>query len=141
MLGGRTRLVSAIEEAFFFHAIARRAPTRFEIKGFAPLTEHYSVLGRRSARKPRGASASATRRSWSTCAASTRCSSQGRRRAMRRLDGRDLLDDAPDVARGSTSSRTALARRRSGVVDYTTTPITRSRVRRAGAHVVRSTER
>jgi nicotinamidase-related amidase len=37
--------VSAIEEAFFFHAIARRAPTRFEIKGFAPLTEHYSVLG------------------------------------------------------------------------------------------------
>jgi nicotinamidase-related amidase len=46
MLGGIGHsLVSAIEEAFFFHAIARRAPTRFEIKGFAPLTEHYSVLG------------------------------------------------------------------------------------------------
>jgi nicotinamidase-related amidase len=46
MLGGVGHaLVSAIEEAFFFHALARRAPTRFEIKGFAPLTEHYSVLG------------------------------------------------------------------------------------------------
>ena len=46
MLGGVGHaLVSAIEEAFFFHAIARRASTRFEIKGFAPLTEHYSVLG------------------------------------------------------------------------------------------------
>jgi nicotinamidase-related amidase len=46
MLGGLGHaLVSALEEAFFFHAVARRAPTRFEIKGFAPLTEHYSVLG------------------------------------------------------------------------------------------------
>lgn len=46
MLGGLGHaLVSALEEAFFFHAIARHAPTRFEIKGFAPLTEHYSVLG------------------------------------------------------------------------------------------------
>jgi len=38
-------LVSALEEALFFHAIARRAQTRFEIKGRHPLTEHYSVLG------------------------------------------------------------------------------------------------
>jgi nicotinamidase-related amidase len=38
-------LVSAIEEALFFHAIARRSQTRFEIKGQHPLTEHYSVLG------------------------------------------------------------------------------------------------
>jgi nicotinamidase-related amidase len=38
-------LVSALEEAFFFHAIARRSQTRFEIKGRHPLTEHYSVLG------------------------------------------------------------------------------------------------
>ncbi len=46
MLGGIGHaLVSAIEEALFFHAIARRAQTRFEIKGFQPLTEHYSVLG------------------------------------------------------------------------------------------------
>jgi nicotinamidase-related amidase len=46
MLGGIGHaLVSAIEEALFFHAIARRSQTRFEIKGRQPLTEHYSVLG------------------------------------------------------------------------------------------------
>jgi nicotinamidase-related amidase len=46
MLGGIGHaLVSAVEEAFFFHSIARRAQTRFEIKGRHPLTEHYSVLG------------------------------------------------------------------------------------------------
>jgi nicotinamidase-related amidase len=46
MLGGIGHaVVSAIEEALFFHAIARRAQTRFEIKGRNPLTEHYSVLG------------------------------------------------------------------------------------------------
>jgi nicotinamidase-related amidase len=38
-------IVSAVEEALFFHAIARRSQTRFEIKGQHPLTEHYSVLG------------------------------------------------------------------------------------------------
>jgi len=55
MLGGVGHaLVSAIEEAFFFHAIARHAPTRFEIKGFSPLTEHYSVLGPEVLRGSRG---------------------------------------------------------------------------------------
>jgi nicotinamidase-related amidase len=38
-------LVSAVEEALFFHAIARGSQTRFEIKGQHELTEHYSVLG------------------------------------------------------------------------------------------------
>ena len=46
MLGGIGHaLVPAVEEAFFFHAIARRARPEFEIKGFDPLSEHYSVLG------------------------------------------------------------------------------------------------
>jgi nicotinamidase-related amidase len=46
MLGGVGHaLVSAVEEAFFFHALARRIGPGFEIKGFDPLTEHYSVLG------------------------------------------------------------------------------------------------
>ena len=46
MLGGIGHaLVPAVEEAFFFHAIARRIGPRFEIKGAEPLTEHYSVLG------------------------------------------------------------------------------------------------
>jgi nicotinamidase-related amidase len=46
MLGGVGHaLVSAVEEALFFHALARNAPTRFEVKGDNPLTEHYSALG------------------------------------------------------------------------------------------------
>lgn len=46
MLGGVGHaLVSAVEEAFFFHGIARTSQPRFEIKGDDPLTEHYSALG------------------------------------------------------------------------------------------------
>lgn len=45
MLGGIGHaLVSAVEEACFFHAIARNSPTRYELKGSNPLTENYSVL-------------------------------------------------------------------------------------------------
>jgi nicotinamidase-related amidase len=46
MLGGVGHaLVSAIEEAFFFHTLARGAGPRLELKGDEPLTEHYSALG------------------------------------------------------------------------------------------------
>jgi nicotinamidase-related amidase len=45
MLGGMGHaLVSAVEEAVFFHAIARESQTQFEIKGNNPLTENYSAL-------------------------------------------------------------------------------------------------
>jgi nicotinamidase-related amidase len=45
MVGGVGHaMVSAVEEAVFFHSIARQAPTRVEIKGQSPLTENYSVL-------------------------------------------------------------------------------------------------
>lgn len=45
MLGGIGHaLVSAVEEALFFHCLARRSQTRFEIKGDNPRTEHYSAL-------------------------------------------------------------------------------------------------
>lgn len=55
MLGGLGyALVSALEEAFFFHAIVRRAPTRFEVKGRNAFTEHYSVLGPEVLRGSRG---------------------------------------------------------------------------------------
>ncbi len=37
-------LVSAVEEAMFFHTVARRSQAGFEIKGDFALTEHYSVL-------------------------------------------------------------------------------------------------
>jgi nicotinamidase-related amidase len=45
MVGGIGHaMVSAVEEAVFFHAIARQSPTRVEVKGRNPLTENYSVL-------------------------------------------------------------------------------------------------
>lgn len=45
MLGGIGHcLVSAFEEACFFHNLTRQCQTRFELKGSNPLTENYSVL-------------------------------------------------------------------------------------------------
>jgi nicotinamidase-related amidase len=38
-------LVSTVEEAIFFHTIARTSPPDFQVKGDNPLTEHYSMLG------------------------------------------------------------------------------------------------
>ena len=46
MLGGIGHaLVSSIEEALFFHSIARSAQYEIEIKGDKPFTENYSVIG------------------------------------------------------------------------------------------------
>lgn len=46
MLGGIGHaLVSAVEEAVFFHGIARHSRPGFQVKGNNPLTEHYSMLG------------------------------------------------------------------------------------------------
>ena len=46
MLGGIGHaLVPAVEEAVFFHSIARTSQPDFEIKGDRPFTEHYSVVG------------------------------------------------------------------------------------------------
>jgi len=45
MLGGIGHaMVSAVEEAIFFHNVVRNSQTNFEIKGVNPLTENYSVL-------------------------------------------------------------------------------------------------
>jgi nicotinamidase-related amidase len=38
-------LVSAVEDAIFFHSIARQSQPKFQVKGDSPLTEHYSILG------------------------------------------------------------------------------------------------
>ena len=38
-------LVPAVEEAVFFHSIARCSQPNFQVKGDNPFTEHYSVLG------------------------------------------------------------------------------------------------
>jgi nicotinamidase-related amidase len=46
MLGGVGHaLVSSVEEAVFFHGIARDSQPEFQVKGDNPLTEHYSMLG------------------------------------------------------------------------------------------------
>ena len=45
MLGGIGHaVVSAVDEACFFHAIARNSQTHYELKGRNPLTENYSAL-------------------------------------------------------------------------------------------------
>jgi len=55
LLGGIGHaLVSSVEEAFFFHAIARHSQPDFQTKGHLPLTEHYSVLGPEVTRGPDG---------------------------------------------------------------------------------------
>ncbi len=38
-------LVPAVEEAIFFHSMARYSQPNFQVKGDNPFTEHYSVLG------------------------------------------------------------------------------------------------
>jgi nicotinamidase-related amidase len=145
MLGGIGHaIVSAVEEALFFHAIARRSLTRFEIKGRNALTEHYSVLGpevlRGSRGEPLGERNSAlieyllgfdavivAGQAKSHCVAWT---------------VEDLLEDAPEIA-----SRLYLLEDCTspvvvpGAVDYTDdADAAFARFAEAGAHVVRSTE-
>lgn len=55
MLGGIGHsLVSSVEEAIFFHSVARLSQPTFEIKGNQPFTEHYSVIGPEVTRGPQG---------------------------------------------------------------------------------------
>ena len=55
MLGGIGHaLVSSVEEAVFFHGMARLTQPSFEIKGDRPFTEHYSVIGPEVTHGPKG---------------------------------------------------------------------------------------
>ena len=55
MLGGIGHaLVPAVEEAIFFHSIARLAQPEFEIKGDKPFSEHYSAIGPEVLTAPKG---------------------------------------------------------------------------------------
>lgn len=55
MLGGIGHaLVPAVEEAIFFHTVARYSRADFRVKGRNVLTEHYSVLGPEITRDARG---------------------------------------------------------------------------------------
>ncbi|WP_164920710.1 hypothetical protein [Thermosynechococcus vestitus] len=55
MLGGISHaLVSAVEEACFFHTVTRQQQTRMELKGSHPLTANYSVLRPEVSHDPQG---------------------------------------------------------------------------------------
>jgi nicotinamidase-related amidase len=55
MLGGIGHaMVPAVEEAVFFHSMARLTQPSFEIKGDRPFTEHYSVIGPEVTNGPEG---------------------------------------------------------------------------------------
>lgn len=55
MLGGIGHaLVSSVEEAIFFHSIARSSQPDFHVKGDNPFTEHYSVIGPEVLEGPEG---------------------------------------------------------------------------------------
>jgi nicotinamidase-related amidase len=56
-------LVPALEEAIFFHTVARSAQARFEVKGSESLTEHYSMLGPEVTEGPDGRPLGARNRS------------------------------------------------------------------------------
>ncbi len=47
-------LASAVEEAVFFHGVARSSQPDFHVKGDQPFTEHYSVLGPEVLEGPEG---------------------------------------------------------------------------------------
>jgi len=55
MLGGIGHaLVAAVDEAIFFHCVARYSQPDFHVKGDRPFTEHYSVFGPEVSRGPEG---------------------------------------------------------------------------------------
>ena len=55
LLGGIGHaLVSAVEEAVFFHGVTRYSQPDFQVKGEHPLTEHYSMLGPEVTAGPHG---------------------------------------------------------------------------------------
>jgi nicotinamidase-related amidase len=145
MLGGIGHaLVSAIEEALFFHAIARRSQTRFEIKGRQPLTEHYSVLGpevlQGSGGEPLGERNRALVEHLHAFDAVVVAGQAKSHCVAWTIE--DLLGDAPEIAPRvylleDCSSSVVVP----GVVDYTDeADAAFARFAEAGAHVVRSTE-
>ncbi|HXF97134.1 MAG TPA: hypothetical protein VNJ46_00805 [Gaiellaceae bacterium] len=145
MLGGVGHaLVSLLEEALFFHAVARRSQTRFEIKGRQPLTEHYSALGPEVLEGAGGERLGERNtalvehlRSFDAVLVAGQAKSHC---VAWTVD--DLLEAAPDVADRlylleDCSSPVVVP----GVVDYTEdADAAFSRFAEAGAHLVRSTE-
>jgi nicotinamidase-related amidase len=145
MLGGVGHaLVAAVEEALFFHSIARGAQTRIEVKGRNPLTEHYSVLGPEVRRGPSGEELGGRNTKLVQHLLgfdAVVIAGQAKSHCVAWTVG-DLLDDVPEIA-----SRVYLLEDCSspvvvpGAVDYTDeADAAFARFAEAGAHVVLSTE-
>jgi nicotinamidase-related amidase len=127
-----------------FHAIARRARTRFELKGRETLTEHYSVLGPEVLRGARGEPLGERNTALVEHLLSFDAvvvAGQAKSHCAAWTVG-DLLADAPGIAPRlylleDCSSPVVVP----GVVDYTDdADAAFARFAEAGAHVVRSTE-
>ena len=148
MLGGIGHaLVSSVEEAVFFHGIARESFPEFQVKGDNPLTEHYSMLGPEVTEGPDG-----DRLGERNTALITKLltfdavvvAGQAKSHCLAwTID--DLLDD--EALRTQLAERTYLLEDCTspvvvpGVVDYTSeAEAAFERYEAAGMHVVRSTE-
>ena len=145
MLGGIGHaLVSSIEEALFFHAVARQSQTRFEPKGRHPLTEHYSVFGPEVTRGPGGETLEERNAALVRALVdfdAVLVAGQAKSHCVA-WSIEDLLRAAPDIAPRlylleDCSSPVVVP----GAVDYTDdAEAAFARFAEAGAHVVRSTD-
>jgi len=145
MLGGIGHaLVSAVEEALFFHAIARSSQTRFEVKGRSPLTEHYSALRpevERGSRGERLGERNTALIEYLREFDAVLVAGQAKSHCVAWTVG-DLLTAAPEIVSRlylleDCSSAVVVP----GAVDYTDdADAAFARFAEAGAHVVRSTE-
>lgn len=149
MLGGLGHaLVSAVEEAVFFHTVARAARPDFQLKGSDALTEHYSMLGPEVAEDAEGEPIG--RRNQPLIERLLRfdaviIAGQAKSHCVA-WTIRDLLDDATVRERGLAENVYLLEDCTSpvvvpGAVDYTEeAEAAFARFAESGAHVVRSTD-
>jgi nicotinamidase-related amidase len=149
LLGGIGHaLVSAFEEAVFFHGVARQSGAEFLVKGEEPLTEHYSMLGPEVTEGPDGDVLGAKNRELIAALLefdAVVVAGQAKSHCLAwTID--DLLED-DDVQERRLAERTYLLEDCSspvvvpGVVDYTNAADAAfERYRDAGMNVVRSTD-
>jgi nicotinamidase-related amidase len=144
MLGGIGHaLVSAVEETLFFHSIARRSQTRFEVKGQNPLTEHYSVLGPEVLRGSRGETLGTRNTALVELLLgfdAVVVAGQAKSHCVARTVA-DLLRDAPEIAGRLYLLEDCASPVVVPGIDYTDdADAAFARFAEGGAHVVRSTE-
>ncbi len=100
-------LVPAVEEAIFFHTIARFSQADFQIKGNNPLTEHYSAIGPEVLDGPNGERIAEKNRKFIQELENLRCHLHRRasQKSLRRLDDQRSVERSagPQRAAGGKS--------------------------------------